>query len=685
MENKTNDLNDEKLYEINPIFVKNILDYNDNQILNEGDDNPIEFTWRASILGSFLGCIIATSNMYLGLKSGWTFAASIFGAILGYGILKPWSKLPTYLGGGGEFGIKENCTIQTAAVAAGGLFAGYVSGIPAMFRLNLLPPLNECWSMFFLWTLAAAFYGMFFAVPLRHYYIISQKLIFPSPTAAANTIISLHSKKDRTAATKTKWLLSSFIISILYKITGYFIPTIIDLHILYWFSLTNIDNNVSQTLSTIDLVWKWHFQVTTAFFGAGMMVGLNTAISFFVGDILAWGIIGPYLFYDQGDQVLKNKPWGFKDNGATVQTWNLWVGIVILLCSSFTELFMQYKSLLSAVKSGIIQLNNLLAKVIPIKKRIFNGSDNIDPVPIEGQVPIWMWVTGTLASLLLTVLVLKFYFEMSIPAGILAALLGFLFSFIGCQTAGETDINPTGVIGKASQFCFAGIPAPSLNILRLNNLIAGSVASACSQQTVDMVGDLKTGYLLNVSPRSQFYAQIVGSVFGVVIAVVLFMLFATAYPCILDINSSTETCEFPVPGAAAWTGVTIALTKNINDIIPLSCKIACLIFAIVTIVSTVLKNTLLKNYRAYMPNWNSIGLAFVNSTPCLPVSNLLGAIIGFIWNKYNPNLWGIAGIPLASGLIAGEGIGGLFHAIFNLIGLSQDEYAIKFACPNNKC
>lgn len=47
-------------------------------------------------------------SVYLGLKTGWTFGASLFGSIFGYAILKPLSKaLPTYLGGG-YFGPKEN-------------------------------------------------------------------------------------------------------------------------------------------------------------------------------------------------------------------------------------------------------------------------------------------------------------------------------------------------------------------------------------------------------------------------------------------------------------------------------------------------------------------------------------------------------------------------------------------------
>ena len=41
-------------------------------------------------------------------------------------------------------------------------------------------------------TIASAFYGLFFAVPLRNHFVVKQDLTFPTPRAAAVTIMSLH-------------------------------------------------------------------------------------------------------------------------------------------------------------------------------------------------------------------------------------------------------------------------------------------------------------------------------------------------------------------------------------------------------------------------------------------------------------------------------------------------------------
>lgn len=60
------------------------------------DDLPEErqrvLTIRAMLIGSICGCLVGSSNIYLGLKTGWTFGASLFGAIIGFGVLKSLSK-----------------------------------------------------------------------------------------------------------------------------------------------------------------------------------------------------------------------------------------------------------------------------------------------------------------------------------------------------------------------------------------------------------------------------------------------------------------------------------------------------------------------------------------------------------------------------------------------------------------
>lgn len=88
---------------------------------------------------------------------------------------------------------------------------------------------------------------------------------------------------------------------------------------------------------------------------------------------------------------------------------------------------------------------------------------------------------------------------------------------------------------------------------------AGALASQAASHSVDMVGDLKTGHLLGASPSSQFWAQVAGSFLGIWLSVILFVLFASAYPCITDLT--VECTAFGMPAVTAWRSVTEAVTK----------------------------------------------------------------------------------------------------------------------------
>lgn len=46
---------------------------------------------------------------------------------------------------------------------------------------------------------------------------------------------------------------------------------------------------------------------------------------------------------------------------------------------------------------------------------------------------------------------------MDFIVGSVALILAFVFSFIGVQSSGTTDVNPVGTIAKASQLVIGGI------------------------------------------------------------------------------------------------------------------------------------------------------------------------------------------------------------------------------------
>ena len=50
-------------------------------------DEPNPLTIRAVVVGILLGSLVNASNVYLGLKTGFTFPATMFGAIFGFGVV----------------------------------------------------------------------------------------------------------------------------------------------------------------------------------------------------------------------------------------------------------------------------------------------------------------------------------------------------------------------------------------------------------------------------------------------------------------------------------------------------------------------------------------------------------------------------------------------------------------------
>ena len=65
---------------------------------------------------------------------------------------------------------------------------------------------------------------------------------------------------------------------------------------------------------------------------------------------------------------------------------------------------------------------------------------------------------------------------------------------------------------------------------------------------------------------------------------------------------------------------------------------------------------------------------------------IIGAAPCYFWAKRNPQSFDIYGYAIAAGLIAGEGIGGVINAVFQVAGIAgPDPYGTNIACPGDAC
>jgi uncharacterized oligopeptide transporter (OPT) family protein len=66
--------------------------------------------------------------------------------------------------------------------------------------------------------------------------------------------------------------------------------------------------------------------------------------------------------------------------------------------------------------------------------------------------------------------------------------------------------------------------------------------------------DLKTGHLIHASPRAQFYGQLIGSSFSIVVSASAYTLYQRAY--------SIPGPSFPAPTAYVWLNLARLLRKS---------------------------------------------------------------------------------------------------------------------------
>lgn len=684
------------------------------------EENPL--TVRALVVGIILGSLVNASNIYLGLKTGFLFGASMFGAVFGFGIVsfmtKVFPKVPFL---GGPFGPKENVIIQAATAGAGGLGGLFTAGLPAMYQLDLLSddPRKDLGRILTL-TLICSFFGLCLAVPLRKFFIVNMSrdlgLIFPTPTATALTIQSMHAAATEAvdAINRIKVLAYTFAGAFVQRVVSYYALGILyDWHVFTWIYIWgNYSNAAIQAES-----WGWMIEWTPAFIGSGMLVGLNTAISLFSGTLFAWGILGPILVHYgicQGHQVeTDDERWrdymtyfslrNVQDPNSppSPRYWFLWPGVAVLVCCSVAELLVHWKIFYRGIRYAWENLkttdfmknkggrSKIYLQHQPSRRSMFSESMfPEDPATEADQVPAWMWGIGALAMIIVACIISEVQFEVNAGLAILASILAICFAFLGIHAAGVTDIAPLTASANASQLVFGGITSGQsypVKQAQMINLVAANIAAGAAEMSQELTSDFRTGFLLNTPPKKQFFAQAIGAVAAMFLAPGIFILFTTAYPCIIE---GSDRCSFSAPTVAAWRAVAEAVTEP-DFSVPVSSGIFACVLGAVAIVQVVVKRTLLvgerEHYRAYLPNWMAVGVAFTLPQTVYSTASLMGATIGYAWMKKRRANYDVYMYAVAAGLIAGEGLGGVIGAALQLGGASGDIYGTQVGCPRNWC
>jgi uncharacterized oligopeptide transporter (OPT) family protein len=614
-----------------------------------GDDVP-QLTLRAVLMGSFLGLLLAFTNLYIGLMTGWGLGVAITASILSFTI---WNALVAAKIARSNMTILEtNCMQSTASAAGYATGSTMVSAIPAMLMLSATPenPKGEIDVVAVtLWTLLLGALGTLMAIPMKRNLINRERLKFPTGTAAAATLQALYSKGGD-AKKKASALLSSMGI-------GAIFPVLLDMK----FRVVEVADKIGETTReallplesklfdffTIGVSrqgkpidpsdWTMVFDNNPVMIAAGAIMGVRIAFWMLVGGlVLAFGL-GPAGLADawvngQNETIhAVSEPWkAWKESG-------IWFGVPIMVTSGLLVFGLQWRTIVRAFR--------------PVK-----SNEGVDPRVAATEVPGGWFVWGTAFFAVLVAIVGEYWFGIPWYYGLLAVALTFFLSLVAARATGESDITPIGAMGKITQLTY-GVLIPQSTTA---NLMTASVTANCATSAADLLTDLKSGYLLGAHPRRQFMAQFLGIFAGTAAMVGGFFLLV---PDATVLNGAAgQSPAFPAPAAQSWKAVAEVFKFGIDNMHPTH-KTLMLWGGLLGVLLVLLEHFLPK-LRKFLPSATGLGLGFILPFQ-YPLAMMIGALIGWAWSKRNSKHADTYLVPVAAGLIAGISIMGVIAAVLN--------------------
>jgi putative OPT family oligopeptide transporter len=567
-----------------------------------------QLTIRAVGIGCLLGAVIATINIYFGLKTGWNIGGAILSAILAYAtfaMLKPREP----------FTVLETNIAQTAASGAGTMVmaAGLVAPIPALRLMGHELSLGEL----YVWAASVAWIGVFFAVPLRRQMIVVERLRFPSATATAHTIVAMFGSGAETLRRARVLLRWAFVAAALF-VAGWLVRPLREPPLHVWLS-----GSVFATLAA----FTFRLYLDPMLMGAGILVGMRVSASLVAGAIVGWGVLGPWV---QSNGWAPGPTMAYA-NG--VRGWILWTGVAIMLADAVTSLALSWRTIAAV-----------------FRRAPRNGEEVEDR---RRAIPNSWWLGGLALSTTAASVVLHSLFGIPPWMTVLAVLLSAVLAAIAVRSSGETDINPVSGVAKVTQFVFGAVAPGQV----ATNLLAAGVTGAGASQASDMMGDLKTGHLLGASPRKQFIAQVIAIAAGVLFCV----------PVSLMVTSGKFPNEdLPAPSADAWKATAELLSVGLSALPP-NAQWGALAGVLLGIAVPLLRR-FVPATAPYLPSTMAFGIAFIIPA-YFAIPFLIGATAHAIWKRVRPAQAADLAFAVASGILVGAGLANVLDVVFQAVGL----------------
>jgi putative OPT family oligopeptide transporter len=506
-----------------------------------------ELSVRAVATGLLLGVLLTPSNVYAGLKIGWSFNMSIIALLLGFGF---WQGVAARGTMNRPWTLHESNINQTVASAAASIISGgLVAPIPAY---TLLTGDALASGPMMAWVFSVSFLGIWIAWYLRPALLNDPDLTFPESIATLETLTHVYSHGQE-AMRRLLVLFATAAFAALFKWVDTFYRAFPR-----W-SPTALTDRLTFTLDPSLLL-----------LGFGAIVGLRVGLSLLLGALLAWGGIAPWLLSQRMVAVPADAS---GPQFSVLVQWLLWPGVSLMVCAT-----------LSALAARLWQQRTLLKA----------GRGGRAGLPQRGPA------IGLALAVLLVVALQAALFGIDIWMALLTIPLALALAAVAARVVGATGIPPIGAIGQLSQLCF-GILAPGQVPV---NLMSANTAGGAAGQCTDLMNDFKVGMAIGATPWKQVVAQCLGIAAGSVVGVFVYQAL------IPDPQAMLLTEQWPAPAAATWKAVAQTLGLGLGSL-SAAIRWSIVLAGAAGLALGLLDTLLPPHKARYLPSAAAFGLAFV--------------------------------------------------------------------------
>jgi len=448
----------------------------DHQPYISPSQSPAELTARALVLGVILGLVFGASNVYLALKIGLTVSASIPIAVLAITIFRTF----------GRSTILENNIVQTTGSASDSVSAGVVFTIPAILLMGYDLEISRVAIL----AIAGGLMGVLMMIPLRRALIVKEhgNLPYPEGTACAEVLIA----GDK-GGIHAKTVFQAFGLAFAYKFAMAALKLWVEYpsKLLRWFKDATVTMEVSPELM-----------------GVGYIIGPRISGFLFAGGCLAYLVLMPAV-----------KLFG---ESMTTPMYPATKLIRDMSAGEIRAAFVFYIGAGAVATAGIIALVRSMPTIVSAFRSSFEdmkasrvGQAVAKRLRTEDDLPITLTVFGSAALAL--VLVFLPQIGVNLLGAVMIIVFGFFFTTVSSRICGQigSSANPisgmtiASLIGISVVFLLLGWTGIDHRVQAISIACVIAVAVANGGNTSQ---DLKTGFLIGATPRSQQIAILVGAI-----------------------------------------------------------------------------------------------------------------------------------------------------------------------------